>query len=149
MIFVSILILVSGVVLLTHKKPDDHAVHHPDTPVVGTAMSPLSRKRRSRKDGAKSGDEEENLVDDEPHRAVVWQVGDVSDDEDSEDYTGYMSRRQGLGAEDGEGERQRILSAQDNPDEDEDQRASTSSDATLARPEADADFGSWEATGKS
>ncbi|KAH8093965.1 hypothetical protein BXZ70DRAFT_896986 [Cristinia sonorae] len=144
LIFVSILILVTGVVLLTHKKPDNHSSEQQHaTPAVGAPMSPLRRRK-----GKCTGDEEEALTADDG--TVVWQVGDVSDDED-EDNRPYMTRRQGLGEEDGRGERQRILSARDTPedDDDEDQRASTSSDATLARPD-DAEFGEWESapTGK-
>lgn len=135
--------------MLTHKKPDDHGAHHPNTPVAGTALSPLSRKRRARA-AAKAGDEEEGLTEGEPHGEVVWQVGDASDDEDGgEDFTGYLSRRQpGMGQENGEGERQRILSGHDGVDDEEEQRASTSSDATLARPDGDhdADFAKWEAS---
>lgn len=150
LIFVSILILITGVVLLTHKKPDNHPGPHSAAPAVGTPLSPMARKRRARRGGVKPGDEEEGLTGDEPDGDVLWQVGDVSDDEDGEEYPSYLSRRQGLGEENGEGERQRILSSLDNADDDEDQRASTSSDATLARPEAeaDADFGKWESTGK-
>ncbi|TCD71594.1 hypothetical protein EIP91_007341 [Steccherinum ochraceum] len=153
LIFVSILILVTGVVLLTHKKPDNHHASTA-TPVPGTSLSPMALKRRARGTGKKVDDEEEGLTSEghdpaQSRGAVVWQVGDVSDEEedDGEDYTGYLSRRQpGLGEEHGVGERQRILEHVD--DEDEDQRASTSSDATLARADADPDeeFGKWEAT---
>lgn len=151
LIFVSILILITGVVLLTHKKPDNHAAHPAQTPIVETPMSPMSRKRRNKRGGIQLGDEEAGLTSSEPSGAVVWQVGDASDDEDGDDYTGYLSsQRQGLGEENGQGERQRILSANDVAEEDEGRRASTSSDATLARPDAapDAEFGDWESAGK-
>ncbi|THH32286.1 hypothetical protein EUX98_g1900 [Antrodiella citrinella] len=152
LIFVSILILVTGVVLLTHKKPDNHSSAHPQTPALGAPLSPMARKRRARRDGPKSGDEEEAFTS-VGTRSVVWQVGDASDEEDEDEddgYTGYTSRR-GLAEENGEGERQRILSG-DHVDDEDEHRASTSSDATLARPDtdadADADFGKWEHTGK-
>jgi len=176
LIFVSILILVSGVVLLTHKKPDDHvdlvqaggATAHGATPLVANA--PRSRqkaKRRGKKLQTSSDEDLElgQLEEGEGESDVMWQVGDASDDEDDhsafEDDDGHDEeprRRvvEGLGEENGVGERQRMISSgQEDPDHDDDHaelghrhRESTSSDATLAPNRQDGDgegeFGDWE-----
>ncbi|KAF8664376.1 hypothetical protein AX16_000747 [Volvariella volvacea WC 439] len=80
LIFVSIFILISGVVLLTHKKPD---------PVSSTNKSiALSRPRRKSKTGSNGkgadvdveGGEDENAGE----QTVLWTVGEASDDEDDQ-----------------------------------------------------------------
>ncbi|KAK7675965.1 hypothetical protein QCA50_021078 [Cerrena zonata] len=152
LIFVSILTLVSGVVLLTHKKPDpNHGHPHSATPgsaAGGTSIIPLSQARRRssrRKSDKDSKDPEEGEAlhdrDLEGGDEVLWQVGDASDDEDED----FVPRNQGLSEADGRGERQRILADQE--DDEPLARASTSSDATLTRPEAEGsgdEFGNWK-----
>ncbi|CAL1707415.1 unnamed protein product [Somion occarium] len=149
LIFVSILILVSGVVLLTHKKPDPAGAHGtPPGSASGTTFVAMARarrrtKRKSAKD-LKDSDEGESLRDleeGEDADEVVWQLGEASDDEEE----GFVPRSQGLGETHGEGERERMIANHDHGDEDL-RRASTSSDATLARPEAEGsgdEFGKW------
>ncbi|KDR75824.1 hypothetical protein GALMADRAFT_68343 [Galerina marginata CBS 339.88] len=87
LIFVSVLILISGVVLLTHKKPE---------PVTGKIKSTtLPRRRRRRKADKtvkKAGENGSGHVgegqegDDEPladgEDEVLWAVGEVSDEDD-------------------------------------------------------------------
>ncbi|KXN85382.1 hypothetical protein AN958_11482 [Leucoagaricus sp. SymC.cos] len=75
LIFVSILVLISGVVLLTHKKPE---------PATGKIKSSALPKRRTKahssktKLAAEEGDEgDERDGEDE----VLWAVGEVSEDE--------------------------------------------------------------------
>ena len=175
LIFVSILILISGVVLLTHKKPDEHAVHHVNTPrsapgaMTLSSESPRANRGRSRRRSKglktkKLGDEEHGLGDDDDEHSgseVLWQVGDVSDDE-GEDYVEEgdedhelpvrVRREPGHGVDGGKGERERMISCHDHHDEEgDDHRESTSSDATLARPDAEGsgpgdsdEFGDWE-----
>ena len=70
----------------------------------------------------------------------LWQVGEASDDEDED----FVARSQGLSETHGQGERQHILADQE--DDDPPARASTSSDATLTRPEAEGsgdELGKW------
>lgn len=150
LIFCSILILVSGVVLLTNKKPDQH----PHTPGIAsgdpTSLVALPRgaRRRARSGAGKPpGDEESGIIDseDEDHQGTTapWQLGDDSDDE--EDHVGRSApasaRRSERTWAEGEGERARMM---DDIDADEPgHRESTSSDATLARPDTD-DLKDWE-----
>ena len=64
----------------------------------------------------------------------------ISDDEDED----FVPRSQGLSEAHGQGERQHILADQE--DDDPPARASTSSDATLTRPEAEGsgdELGKW------
>lgn len=148
LIFCSIIILISGVVLLTNKKPDPH----PKTPgVPGDATTmvslPPSARRRAR---SKVGDEEEGIL---PiagtDGSVPWTLGDASDEEDAgpEVQRGFGSARRGeAGWAEGRGERARMM---DDTEEGEGgHRESTSSDATLARNEQEGvytdDFEEWE-----
>ncbi|KAI0373429.1 hypothetical protein BV20DRAFT_962572 [Pilatotrama ljubarskyi] len=172
-IFVSMLVLVSGVVLLTYKKPDEKVT----SPTSAVPLSSRGR-RRSRKgsSGLSDGDEEEALHDaeDGEHEEAMWQLGDVSDeDEDGRRSPRPTSPRPqgsprvqrrasglklGMGSggsgsprprQRGEGEQDSML-ADHEVDEDEAQRReSTSSDATLARPDTaafldDDAFGPWK-----
>ncbi|EJD03300.1 uncharacterized protein FOMMEDRAFT_84763 [Fomitiporia mediterranea MF3/22] len=86
LIFLSIMILVSGVVLLTHKKPE------PGSGPRGTGHVPLGAIPASRK--AKGG-ANADIEDASPHESealhnegdnspVVWEVGAASDDEEDD-----------------------------------------------------------------
>ncbi|KAH9978791.1 hypothetical protein BGW80DRAFT_1134172, partial [Lactifluus volemus] len=77
-IFVSILILISGVVLLTHKKPESTSTHHES----GIALNAVSGRQipRTTTDGKTDGYEGEDQGEDQGQ--VVWDVGDASDEED-------------------------------------------------------------------
>jgi hypothetical protein len=79
LIFVSILVLISGVVLLTHKKPDV-PVHAPARDIALAAVPPPARARKG--DGKDT--ESAGLRDDAPAE-VVWDVGAASDDDDDDD----------------------------------------------------------------
>ncbi|KAF5380563.1 hypothetical protein D9615_004481 [Tricholomella constricta] len=79
LIFASILVLISGVVLLTHKKPEP----------AGTTPAPLSRakgKAGKGKGRRKTGDEEEGGTEDGGggEQDVLWAVGEDSDEESGE-----------------------------------------------------------------
>ncbi|KAI0081307.1 hypothetical protein K474DRAFT_1656812 [Panus rudis PR-1116 ss-1] len=149
LIFVSILVLVSGVVLLTHKKPD------PSTAPTGaggtTALASLSpRARRTRrkadkdsKDNTEEAEALRTLEEGENEDEVLWQVGEASDDEEG---NFVPPRREGLSQSNGEGERQRMMNDHEDGDSEYHRRRSTSSEATLARQDGDADaeeFGVW------
>lgn len=102
------------------------------------------------------GDEEEGLRVSEDEEttaadgAVLWQLGEVSDEEDADEpgFPHSPRRGEGVGVTGGEGERARMMEDHE-PEHEEDHRASVSSDATLARPEgdggayADDEFGDW------
>jgi hypothetical protein len=88
---VSIFVLISGVVLLTHKKPEPKSLSSRSTAALGSVGPRLELRQRSlsaRKGKAKpkgggvdDRDDEETMVDGEEE--VLWGVGDASDEEDS------------------------------------------------------------------
>jgi magnesium transporter len=75
-IFVSILILISGVVLLTHKKPEPSTMQRDG----GIAMNALSGRQIPRAADGKA-DGNEGVVHGEDDQ-VMWDVGEASDEED-------------------------------------------------------------------
>ncbi|KAH7920065.1 hypothetical protein BV22DRAFT_1199177 [Leucogyrophana mollusca] len=146
LIFASIVTLISGVVLLTHKKPE-----RSNRGLTGTAPSaPLSRKagKSSTKVDQQAGDEEDDADeeqalrrgkdDESDERAELWQVGDVSDDEDDHLSNNQPEVRRGAsasGSHRGTEEGSHLMNhtdAEDGPGH----RRSTSSDATLSQAEA-------------
>ncbi|KAL1718895.1 hypothetical protein EV715DRAFT_252123 [Schizophyllum commune] len=81
LIFVAILILISGVVLLTHKKPEV-----PDASKVAAEARPRPKRPRSKKvddEEAQGLAEDDNPEAGEQH--VLWTVGEPSDDDLGED----------------------------------------------------------------
>ncbi|KAF9012395.1 hypothetical protein BDQ17DRAFT_1232351 [Cyathus striatus] len=81
LIFVSILVLISGVVLLTHKKPE---------PLNSVKSSALPRPRRTHRSKLRSSTDLEQGEEELDHAGedqVLWAVGEASDDEagDGED----------------------------------------------------------------
>ncbi|KAJ3840113.1 hypothetical protein F5878DRAFT_580615 [Lentinula raphanica] len=86
LIFVSILVLISGVVLLTHKKPEPGAPLKSANTASGSLPLPRLRNRNSRKASASKTDLEAGDPDDDAsihsgENGPLWAVGDVSDDE--------------------------------------------------------------------
>ena len=151
LIFVSMIILISGVVLLTYKKPEKKAPAAAAPGNVAMASrSPHGAGRPRRKSDGDGEDEQDALrTGDEPEPEEVWQIGstNASDDEDGAlPHTPRPTRHRSASARSrGEGEEERMIGGED----EEEGRASTSSDATLARPEnpppyADDEFGNWE-----
>ena len=98
LIFVSIMILILGVVLLTLKKPEKRG-GAPTTPrVAGPARTIPPRRRRSGSnkdlevgDGRGSEVDARELDDDQ----TLWQVGDASDEEDGDDVRSAGGRSEG------------------------------------------------------
>ena len=81
LILVSMIILISGVVLLTHKKPDNGAPN-----ANGVSMSSLPTKTTVSKDRFHTvGDDDSEIqalrAGDEESQ-TLWEVGDASDEED-------------------------------------------------------------------
>ncbi|KAH9858568.1 hypothetical protein C2E23DRAFT_864468 [Lenzites betulinus] len=168
LIFVSMIVLVSGVVLLTYKKPADKG----SSPTSAVPLS--SRGRRNPRKAGAGGDEEEALhdIEDGEQDEVLWQLGEASDDEDNvrprsprptsprPRVSPRLQRRAsglklGLGSgrnrQRGEGEQESMLADHEAEEEDAEHRESTSSDATLARPDTtalldDDGFGPWKDT---
>ena len=77
LIFVSILILISGVVLLTHKKPEPV-----NTPSITLEHPPPGKKRKRRKE-KRSGNGQEDV--EEGEQDMLWTVGDDSGEEDAQE----------------------------------------------------------------
>ena len=78
LIFVSILILISGVVLLTHKKPEPSTM-----PRDGIALNALSGRQMPRAaDDKTDGHEGVHPGDHGEDGQVMWDVGEASDEED-------------------------------------------------------------------
>ncbi|KAJ7217977.1 hypothetical protein GGX14DRAFT_598966 [Mycena pura] len=83
LIFLSIFVLMSGVVLLTHKKPDPGPLSARSTVAMGAVGFPrLQVRQRSASQRKASGgdahDDGEALVGEEVH----WTIGDAGDEED-------------------------------------------------------------------
>lgn len=150
LIFVSIVILISGVVLLTHKKPERTQRN------IALSRAPGARSAmKVSKDS--EGDEAQALRVPEEEDAAAheqWQLGDLSDDEDgvNTDTIGKpASRRKNGTADSGVEEGHGLIQ-----DEEEDRalhRRSTSSDATLhvrhdGHEYHDDEFGEWNEGGK-
>lgn len=148
LIFASIVILISGVVLLTHKKPERSQRNIAPSQTTGARS-------------AKNSEEDEAQAlrvpeEGESSTHELWQLGDMSDDEDGvdADTTGKPTPRGVNGSADsgveGREEGRRLIQ-----DEDEDNarpRRSSSSDATLARNDGhdkdEDEFGEWNEGGK-
>lgn len=95
LIFVSIFVLISGVVLLTHKKPEPGPLSARSAAALGSVGFPLRQRGAARKGkGGKATkvkavvdrDEEETMVDGEEE--VLWRIGDASDESGEEDDEG-------------------------------------------------------------
>jgi len=181
LIFISIVTLISGVVLLTLKKPVTENNSTTSAPV--NAESAQSSRLRSSTVDSKSGDVDAN---DEGENSVLnrrrsretgrvgtdemlWQVGDLSDDEDHENAnksrTSLRGEESGLSVgntrtksqfgEEGVGLMQEHDSDEDNDHDNKaerlpNHRRSNSSDATLAggsasRIRSSEDFKDWDA----
>ncbi|KAK0212748.1 hypothetical protein DFS33DRAFT_1377215 [Desarmillaria ectypa] len=86
LVFVSILILISGVVLLTHKKPEpgSKALGSPSAPVVSSNPRGRKSKRASTSKVSLTGDANDHRQNDDEEQ-VLWTVGDISDAEEMED----------------------------------------------------------------
>lgn len=144
------IILICGVVLLTYKKPEKK----PTTAGASghVALTPRARRGAARKGSPDNSDEQEALRDieeGEEDAEQLWQIGDTSDDEDGIDRPRSprpVRHRSGSARSRGEGEQERMIGGEADDDE---RRESTSSDATLARPDsargyADDEFGGWK-----
>jgi hypothetical protein len=154
------LVLISGVVLLTHKKPERTAAS------VSASLATRKSRRSSTSRGgrlagkAARGDEEEGEEhaltprgDGQGEHTVVWDVGDVSDEDEGEDEDGVPLQRLGLSgvaASSREGEGQTLMGREvPQHTEGDSRRTSLSSDEApqggdekRLRDDADA-FGPW------
>ena len=89
------MILISGVVLLTLKKPERRG-GAPTTPgMAGSARSVgQSRRRSNSKQGLERGEGGGSEADGRESDETLWQVGDVSDDEDGGGFASGRSEGQ-------------------------------------------------------
>ena len=80
LIFLSIVVLIAGVVLLTHKKPE------PMNGKVKSATLPRVRRAKNKSPrptgDLESHEENENGDERDNERDVLWEVGNASDDDD-------------------------------------------------------------------
>ncbi|TFK54263.1 hypothetical protein OE88DRAFT_1695526 [Heliocybe sulcata] len=144
LIFVSILILISGVVLLTYKKPE------PKGHAGATRLSSIPSSRKKTKKAKGDEEEEEGLRPDGEagNQEIVWQVGDASDEEDEQEHEhAPPSRPLPSGSRVSDEETGLMNADQEHGEEHRTEelahRRSTSSDATLARDAGDEEFGEW------
>jgi hypothetical protein len=121
LIFVSILILISGVVLLTHKKPE-----HTPTPPGSASVAPILRSRRSGATDKMGGGDVEAGEGGPGASETLWTVGGESDDEAAPSRPPRRQSKVGGGSR--KGERASLIKAGD----DAERRRSVSSDATLS-----------------
>ncbi|KAG2043612.1 hypothetical protein BDR03DRAFT_1054146 [Suillus americanus] len=98
LIFASVMILISGVVLLTHKKPERSTRASAATALSGLSSHKAARSssKVNRMDEDDENDDEEQALrkteEGEEDRAVLWQVGDISEDEDDQVGNGHTPR---------------------------------------------------------
>ena len=113
------IILISGVVLLTYKKPEKKAPAAAAPGNVAMASrSPHGAGRPRRKSDGDGEDEQAALrTGDEPEPEEVWQIGstDASDDEDGAlPHTPRSTRHRSASARSrGEGEEERMIGGED------------------------------------
>jgi len=164
LIFASMMILISGVVLLTHKKPE-RSIRAP----AAAGLSGLSSRKASRSssrvnhiiDEDEDGDDEEqalrNTTEAEEGRGdqtVLWQVGDDSDDEDDRpgrEFTPSGVHNAGTTSRITE-EGSMLMRDEADFEQRHEHSRSISSDATLAQipqdpfhdDDGDDDFGQWK-----
>ncbi|KIJ67914.1 hypothetical protein HYDPIDRAFT_148005 [Hydnomerulius pinastri MD-312] len=166
LIFASIAILISGVILLTHKKPE-RSNHAPgNTPLSGTftRRGTRSTTKVNRDREVDDDDDEEQALrkqeEGESDDQSLWQLGDVSDDEDgpasaarAKQHTPRGVNGSGTSGVTEREEGSRLIRDEEHEDE-ERHRRSISSDATLARNDGtqdafhDDEFGEWNDGGK-
>ncbi|KAH7888575.1 hypothetical protein F5I97DRAFT_1853773 [Phlebopus sp. FC_14] len=169
LIFTSMLILISGVVLLTHKKPEKSIRASGNPTLSGT--SPRQGSRLTTRGNEEVNDDEEEYDNEERalrrpeeedlENEVLWQVGDASDDEDSPPAShSKQNIARGVGGSGlhgltGREEGVRLIQDEDN-EEEHGHRRSISSDATLAHNDTadqdalhDEEFGEWNNSAKS
>ncbi|KAF8135708.1 hypothetical protein EV363DRAFT_1429417 [Boletus edulis] len=132
-IFASIVILISGVVLLTHKKPQGN-VALPRTPGTRSEEGEAQALRVPEEGGSTAH--------------AHWQLGDTSDDDDDVDTdTSGKAAARGINGSAGSGGREEGHRLIEDGEEDRARhRRSISSDATLHTPDDEYDddeFGEW------
>ncbi|KAF8590987.1 hypothetical protein K439DRAFT_1381430 [Ramaria rubella] len=143
LIFVSIAVLIGGVVLLTNKKPEK-----PQQAQPGATLAMLPSRTRNAKNSKSEEGEAEALRSAEPGEdEVVWQLGEDSDDEgDHEGRPSRPRRRESRKEGDAEGsghEPERTgLMQEDDEDEGEETESGSSSSTRVAQ---EGEFGEWTA----
>jgi len=147
LIFLSIVVLISGVVLLTHKKPENTAKK--PTPTIALPR----RKLKTDGDGEAHALRSRDSLDAAEHEPV-WELGDASDDEgDSSDQLHTQSKNNSskiaLAAHESNGDNEEVHGLlQQGAPEDSQHRRSMSSEETLVRTDEDIpkdaeEYGNW------
>ena len=121
--FVSILILVSGVVLLTHKKPEPSTTQHDG----GIALNAIPGRRVPRTGGGKTeGHDEMHPEDHLEDGQALWDLGEASDEEDEHTMLAPRLDSGGKGSYGTEGER--LMTASHDDDDDDAHTHATTTD---------------------
>ncbi|KAF7315613.1 hypothetical protein MIND_00076700 [Mycena indigotica] len=84
LIFLSIFVLISGVVLLTHKKPEPGPLSAHSSVPLGSSGLPRMRQRKKAGLAPDLASAEQGDVVVGNEQEVLWGIGDASDDEDDE-----------------------------------------------------------------
>ncbi|KAJ7647271.1 hypothetical protein FB45DRAFT_892927 [Roridomyces roridus] len=127
LIFVSIFILISGVVLLTHKKPEPGPLSARATTAAGFPRLQLRPLGASRKGKKAVDDDEQTVVGGEEEEEVMWSVGEAESDGEGEDedvdhpqhplYNRSAPQSDATNdQEQQEGERARLLASEEDPE---------------------------------
>ncbi len=166
LIFVSISILISGVVLLTHKKPEPGAKSAASVPI---ALARPRGKKPKTATSSKADLHDDDDLDSSAHNdeeAVLWAVGDASDDEEASEDEDIDHHQHPLNQRRVDGGSKTTLTKPEMPGEegaglmknvdtldedreDQDHRASlvarrrSSSNSTVQDPFRDDEFGDW------
>lgn len=155
MVFISIAVLISGVVLLSLKSSAKSATD-PYTvsarPTSNMRMNPRSRVVSKQSDTGEGGDDEEERGSPvTPKRdEVMWEVGSVSDDEDAEGSKEQAGKPQGLGEGSGrgQGERRGLLDEDEADGEVDGDKGKAGRERRNSDSDQDEDFGEYEAVRK-
>jgi len=157
LIFASMVILISGVVLLTHKKPE-RSTRASAAPGLSGLSSRKAARSSCKVDRIEEDEDDEEQAlrqteegEEREDRAVLWQVGDDSEDED--DRAGREHTPRGVHTAGTtsriteEGSRLMRDEGEADPEPRHEHSHSISSDTTLAQDpfhDDDDDFGQWK-----
>jgi hypothetical protein len=155
MVFLSIAVLISGVVLLSLKSSAKSATD-PYTvsarPTSNMRLNPRSRVVSKQSETGEGGDQDEDEERGSPvlpkRDEVMWEVGSVSDDEDADGSKEQPGKPQGLGEGSGrgQGERRGLLDEDELDGDIDGDKGKVGHDR---RSDEDEDFGEYEAVGRS
>jgi hypothetical protein len=148
LVFLSILVLIGGVVLLTNDKPDPNGKGQMKMKQIRTSNDSLEEPRDSKVGRGLTEAEREN----EPRGAAVWELGNDSDDDD-DDSDARKPGGSGIHANDKrtdaapsgpprKGERAGLMESHE--DDEDDRHPPAPSHSPSRHSSSDEEFGDWE-----